>query len=69
MNALFDIEVLSCGHMFHAKCIQKWIKYKRSCPICRCIVFDNTEPDMINITRRSDLASIQLNVIFEVDEH
>ena len=66
MNALFDIDVLSCGHMFHTKCIQKWIRYKKSCPICRCIVFDNNKD--INITRSSDLASIQLNVMFEVDE-
>lgn len=63
MSPLFDIEVLCCGHMFHTRCIQKWIKYKKSCPICRCIVYT----DVIELTRSSDLASIRLNVNFEVE--
>jgi hypothetical protein len=25
----------NCNHCFHKKCIDKWIKKKASCPICR----------------------------------
>lgn len=25
---------LSCGHIFHRKCIDEWARWKRTCPIC-----------------------------------
>ena len=33
---------LKCGHVFHKKCIDKWIKHQNSCPICRkqCITIE-----------------------------
>ncbi|XP_055332938.1 E3 ubiquitin-protein ligase Arkadia-like isoform X2 [Paramacrobiotus metropolitanus] len=30
-----NIRVLPCSHEFHAKCIDKWLKSNRTCPICR----------------------------------
>ena len=27
--------ILECGHVFHKRCIDKWIKIYNSCPICR----------------------------------
>ena len=31
-----DVSTTPCGHLFHTKCINKWIKNeKRDCPQCR----------------------------------
>lgn len=25
-----------CGHKFHTKCLEEWIKRSNTCPLCRC---------------------------------
>ncbi|OWM66526.1 hypothetical protein CDL15_Pgr013743 [Punica granatum] len=27
-----------CGHGFHAECLDRWLKFRRSCPLCRTMV-------------------------------
>ncbi|OLY82465.1 E3 ubiquitin-protein ligase TRAIP [Smittium mucronatum] len=42
-----DIEqaaALSCGHVFHANCVQKWLVHKRCCPTCRADQKTNQQP-------------------------
>ncbi|KAL3849108.1 hypothetical protein ACJIZ3_010990 [Penstemon smallii] len=31
-----EINYLSCGHIFHTSCVEKWLKYwNTTCPLCR----------------------------------
>merc|ERR1719440_2165620 len=39
-----------CGNMFHKACLKKWLKHRRSCPLCRVDLQDavqNTSSDMV----------------------
>lgn len=27
-------DILKCGHMFHAECLETWLKVKQKCPLC-----------------------------------
>ena len=30
-----DTVILRCGHFYHRGCINQWLNYKETCPICR----------------------------------
>lgn len=40
-----------CGHYFHKKCIDKWLKSKSSCPNCRCDLMEDAQIDDEDLTR------------------
>ena len=33
-----EILILHCKHMYHTKCITKWVLHNPTCPYCRCII-------------------------------
>ena len=35
-----EIRILSCKHIYHKECIEKWFKEKKICPYCRRIPND-----------------------------
>ncbi|XVE93025.1 hypothetical protein REPUB_Repub01dG0154400 [Reevesia pubescens] len=36
-------QLQKCGHMFHMKCIEKWVEhYQFTCPLCRSFLFPST---------------------------
>ena len=34
--------MLGCEHVFHDRCIKKWLKVKKTCPVCKCDVRGTT---------------------------
>lgn len=37
------VRVLPCLHEYHTRCIDKWLKSNRTCPICRAEVNVNAD--------------------------
>uniref|UniRef100_A0A2P2IWY2 RING-type domain-containing protein n=2 Tax=Rhizophora mucronata TaxID=61149 RepID=A0A2P2IWY2_RHIMU len=33
-----ELKELPCSHLFHASCVDKWLKIKALCPLCKCSV-------------------------------
>lgn len=44
MNSKFTKIKLSCGHIYHRKCIDEWARWKPNCPVC------NTELKLVKET-------------------
>jgi hypothetical protein len=42
------VSTASCGHVFHSKCMKKFIKVDDRCPLCRTVIYN----DEIRINRK-----------------
>jgi hypothetical protein len=67
LSKLYNIEMLYCGHQFHTECINRWIKYKRTCPICRCIIYDDiTVPHDTQLDIYINSIPVNMNVSYQI---
>lgn len=44
---------LECGHIFHARCLQSWLKRQLSCPTCRATIDVNSPAGRSNNARNA----------------
>ena len=42
-NSTENLSVLKCGHTIHKKCLEQYIQYNFSCPLCKKSIADFTE--------------------------
>ena len=40
LETMSEYTTLKCGHMYHPRCIQKWLNQSMTCPMCRCEIKD-----------------------------
>ena len=44
------VPTLSCGHRFHQRCLQRWLRSSASCPLCRrCELEPKANPDGLTV--------------------
>lgn len=42
--SLNDSRQTTCGHSFHKNCIERWMLYNTTCPVCRYVLVDRVPP-------------------------
>jgi len=46
-----DLRFLPCGHHFHSKCIEQWLKsYSKSCPFCKADIDADSTKETVQET-------------------
>ena len=58
-------EQLACGHTFHKKCIQPWIKQGKPCPLCRAegVLVKATPQRILNLRQKFMETNIKDSII------
>lgn len=52
------VRVLPCEHHYHLKCIDKWLKTNRTCPICRKSASDSAETPATMVATGTTAAAV-----------
>ena len=51
--AIKDGKEYGCGHVFHKKCIRKWLEKASACPLCMCqLPVDDNQAELDRIEER-----------------
>ena len=51
--AIKDGNEYGCGHVFHKKCIRKWLEKASACPLCMCqLPVDDNQAELDQIEAR-----------------
>lgn len=50
-----DLQIKSCGHKFHKKCIMKWCKHKKNCPYCRTPIIPIVKEVMYDLNELDEI--------------
>lgn len=52
-----DITILTCDHVYHTHCFNRWLQRRGICPIC------NGNPDELNDFKQYDLTEIYIRIL------
>ena len=39
--------ITTCKHEFHTHCIEQWLEFKTTCPICRTVLREQKQPSFV----------------------
>merc|ERR1712062_394856 len=58
-----DVKTLPCLHIYHQKCIERWLSTDNSCPVCKTSIGDvhnsNVDPLQKSLRLRHDQSRAQ----------
>ena len=63
-----EISVVNCGHLFHKKCLQKWLDTNSTCPECKSAVTINDFVQNIYPSKKEE-SDFMLNKLSEETEN
>ena len=56
-----DVTIMRCEHKFHRNCINEWLKYSNTCPLCRRVMEYNINDIYSSLIKNLDEIMLSLN--------